>query len=326
MRAMWFASQTRAASLLTGLFIGTNFLLFVHARIAMLDVFMVAFVMIALWMFAGAMRENETGRWRLIICGVGLGCAMASKWNAIPLAMLPGLVFLVARWKAERRRLILSTRGWPVAGISLWEAAIWLGLLPLGIYALAFWPFLFWTVPSGNPAGLIDLHQTMLAMQTQVPEPHPYQSVWWQWAGTQRAIWYLYENVDGAQRGIMLIGNPVTMWFGLIALGWCLWAAWKEQRRDAAALVLLYGVSMALWVVAPKATQFYFHYFLPGMFLSAALALAVEWLWHRGERLVPWALSIGAAGFFIYWFPILTAAPLSGEQSFWWWAWTEGWR
>ena len=40
MRAMWFASCNRAVSLLTGLFAGTNFLLFVHARIAMLDIFM----------------------------------------------------------------------------------------------------------------------------------------------------------------------------------------------------------------------------------------------------------------------------------------------
>ena len=42
--------------------------------------------------------------------------------------------------------------------------------------------------------------------------------------------------------------------------------------------------------------------------------------------LVPWALVLGAAGFFVYWFPILTAAELSNEQAFLWWAWTEGWR
>ncbi|WP_271078279.1 glycosyltransferase family 39 protein [Aurantiacibacter sp. MUD61] len=326
MRAAWFSSQTRAASLLTGLFVGTNFLLFVHARIAMLDVFMVSFLTVALWMFAGAVRENETGRWRLIICGVALGCAMASKWNAIPIAMLPGLTFLAARWKAERRRLILSTRGWPVAGISLWEAAIWLGLLPLAVYAITFWPFLFWTVPSGNPTGLIDLHQNMLGLQTQVLEAHPYQSVWWQWAANSRAIWYLYESIDGAQRGVMLIGNPVTMWFGLIAMGWCAWAGWREKRKDMLALVLLYVVSMALWVVAPKAVQFYFHYFLPGMFISGALALGVERLWQRGERLVPSVIVAGALAFFVYWFPILTAAELGDPQDFLHWAWTEGWR
>ena len=322
MRAAWFSSRTRTASLLTGLFVATNFLLFVHARIAMLDIFMVGFLMLALWMFAGAVRENETGRWRLAICGVALGCAMASKWNAIPLAVLPGLAFLVARWKAERRRLILSTRGWPVAGISLWEAGIWLGLVPLAVYAFSFWPLGF----GADYGGLIGLHREMLALQTQVPEPHPYQSQWWQWVGNGRAIWYLYEPVDGAMRGVMLIGNPVTMWFGLVALGWCAWAGWKERRKDMLALVLLYVASLALWVLAPKAVQFYFHYFLPGMFLSGALALGVERLWQRGERLLPWALTIAATGFFIYWFAILTAAPLENDQEFLRWAWFAGWR
>lgn len=326
MRGAWFASQTRAASLLTGLFVATNFLLFVHARIAMLDVFMVGFVMVALWMFAGAVRENETGRWRLAVCGVALGCAMAVKWNAIPLAVLPGLAFLVARWKAERRRLVLSTRGWPVAGISLWEAAIWLGLLPLAVYAATFWPFLFWTIEVEQAHGFFDLHRLMLDMQTRPPEGHPYQSVWWQWVGNQRAIWYLYEVADGAQRGVMLIGNPVTMWFGLIALGWCVWAGWREKRKDMLALVLLYLVSIALWVVAPKPVQFYFHYFLPAMFLSGALALAVERMWQRGERLVPWAIALGALGFFAWWYPIMTAAPLDDDQAFLRWAWTDGWR
>lgn len=330
MRAMWFATLTqgnaRRVSLLTGLFVGTNFLLFVHARIAMLDVFMVAFVMVAFWMFAGAVRENETGRWRLALCGLALGCAMASKWNAIPIAVLPGLAFFIARWKAERRRLVMSTRGWPVAGISLWEAAIWLGAVPLAMYAASYWPFLFWDVHSGNPTGLIDLHQRMLAMQTQVLEPHPYESVWWQWMANSRVTWYLYEEIDGAWRGVMLIGNPVTSWFGLLAIGWCVWAGWKHRRRDAIALVLMYVMSLGLWFVAPKASQFYFHYFLPGMFVSAALAVAVDWLWERGERLVPWALILGAAGFFVYWFPILTAAALENDQAFLWWAWTQGWR
>ena len=158
---------------------------------------------------------------------------------------------------------------------------MWLGLVPLLVYALTFWPFLYWNLPVSNVEGLISLHREMLALQTQVPQPHPYQSNWWQWVANQRAIWYLYEPVDGAQRGVMLIGNPVTMWFGLIAMGWCAWAGWREKRKDLLALVVLYAASLLLWVVAPKAVQFYFHYFLAGMFVSGALALAVERLWQR---------------------------------------------
>ncbi|MWV28440.1 glycosyltransferase family 39 protein [Aurantiacibacter rhizosphaerae] len=335
MRTMWFASQTRTASLLTGLFVSTNFLLFVHARIAMLDVFMVGFLMLAAWMFAAALRENETARWRLAIAGVALGCAMASKWNAIPLAVLPGLAFLAARWCAGRRRLVLSARGWPIGGMTLWEAGIWLGLVPLLTYAATFWPYLFWQVQSGEVGGLVDIHRQMLSLQTQVPEPHPYQSNWWDWIINRRAIWYLYEPVDGAQRGIMLIGNPVTMLAGLPALAWCAWAGWQSRaggnaqgqvRWDAIALVTVFIASLALWIVAPKAVQFYFHYFLPAMALSGALALGVEHLWKRGNRAIAALVCLGALAAFIYWFPILTAAPLGDPQDFLQWAWTKGWR
>ena len=47
-----------------------------------------SFVLVALWLCAGAVREPETARWRLALAGVALGLSMAAKWNAIPVAAL----------------------------------------------------------------------------------------------------------------------------------------------------------------------------------------------------------------------------------------------
>ncbi|GAA0275944.1 phospholipid carrier-dependent glycosyltransferase [Alteraurantiacibacter aestuarii] len=326
MRAMWFASATRAASVLTGFFLITGFPLLVQARIAMLDIFMAGFMLLALWMCAGAVREHETARWRLAIAGVALGAAMACKWNAIPLAMMPGLAFIIARTWQAKWHFLTSNRGWPIGGMTLWEAAIWLGLVPLAIYALSYWPFLFYAEVSGNPSGLIALHAQMLDLQTQVLKPHPYQSQWWQWASNWRAIWYLYEQADGAQRGVLLIGNPLSSLLALPALAWCAWAGWKDGRRDCMALALLYAVSLGLWIVAPKPVQFYYHYLLPHCFGMAALALATQRLWQRGERLAPAVIVGGSAALFAWFYPILTAAPLDGEMAFLRWAWLPGWR
>lgn len=326
MRAMWFASQSRAASLLTGLFLITGFPLLVQARIAMLDIMMAGFVALALWMCAAALRQPERARWRLAVAGLALGAAMASKWNAIPLAMLPGMAFLVARVWQAKWRFVSATRHWPVPGISLWEAALWLGLLPLATYAASYWPFLLFAEVSGNPSGLIALHLQMLDLQTQLLAPHPYESVWWQWASNSRGIWYLYEEVDGAQRGVLLVGNPISALAMLPALVWCGWAALKNRRGDCGALVALYLVSLGLWILAPKPTQFYYHYLLAHSFGMAALALGVERLWQRGERLVPWAVAGGSAALLGFFYPILTAAPLSDGQDFLRWAWVEGWR
>jgi len=326
MRAMWFTGRARNASLLTGIFVGTNFLLFVHAQIAMLDVFMVGFTMLALWMVAGAFRQNETARWRLPIAGVALGAAMACKWNAVPLAVLPGLTFLALRVKSAGWQFATTRRGQPVGGMTLWEAAVWLGVVPLVIYAASFYPYTWFAQVRGPATGLISFHHYMLELQAHVADPHPYQSVWWQWVGNLRAIWYLYEDIDGAQRGVMLIGNPLTMLAGLPALAWCAWAGLKDQRHDCMGVAVLYLASLALWVVAPKPVQFYFHYFLPAMFLSAALALGTERLWQRGNRLAAAVLVMGAIGLFDYYYPILSAAPLDGAQPFLKWAWFEGWR
>ena len=326
MRAMWFASCTRTASLLTGFFLLTGFVLLVQSRIAMLDVFMVAFVMLALWMCAGAVREAETGRWRLAIAGVALGCAMASKWNAVPLAMAPGIAFFVARLMAGRRRLVLSRRGAPVAGMTLLEAAIWLGAVPLLVYALCFWPALFYERGAVSIGGFLNLQREMIGLQESVKETHPYQSTWWQWVSNWRAIWYLYENIDGAQRGVLLIGNPLSSLALIPALAWCGWAAWTKRRFDCLAVVVLYLAALTLWLVAPKPVQFYYHYVLPHCFGMAALALAMEAMWKAGRRAVPALVVAGTGALFAWFYPILTAAPLDDEMAFLDWAWLESWR
>lgn len=326
MRALWFASCSRFASLAAGVLLGTDFMWFVMSRIAMLDVFMASLVMVALWAFAGALRENETGRRRLALAGVALGLAMAAKWNAAPLAVLPGITFAAVRLRESGWRGLSSGRGAPVAGITIWEAALWLGLVPLAVYALTFVPAMFYAQDPLAPGGLITLHREMIHLQDSVVKPHPYQSVWYQWVADWRAIWFLYENVDGAQRGILLVGNPLTMLIGLVALVWAGVYGFTEGRRDAAALVVLYAVSLGTWIVAAKPVQFYYHYLLPGTFLMAMLALALEALWRSGWRKLTLAVLAGSLALFAGFYPILSAARLESPQSFAHWMWLDSWR
>ena len=335
MRALWHASMDRYACIAFGVLLASGFHLFVHARIAMLDIFMAAFMTLAAWAFAAAVREPETGRWRLAACGVAIGCALGAKWNAIPLAVLPGLAFFAARLSAGRRRLLTSRRGVPVPGVSLIEAFVWLGLVPLGVYALTFLPGYWLGAPlrpsplAGQlfPSGLVELHGEILELQKAVMAPHPYQSTWPQWVTNTRGIWYLYEFADGAQRGVLLIGNPLTMLLGLPALAWCLLTGFATRDWAKIGAVVGYAASLGLWVVAPKPVQFYYHYMMPSVFLLAALALSLSDL--RGVprlRWLGWAVPLGSALFFALFWKVLTAAPLDGRMSFADWTWIAGWR
>jgi len=329
MRALWHASHRRDAVLAYGVLLATGFLLFVHAQIAMLDIFMVAFFLAALWFFAAACRAPGTGRARidLALAGVALGCAIAAKWNAAPLAPALGLIFFAARLHAVGpARLLTAREAAPVRGVSLIEAAGWLGVLPLVVYAVTFWPA--FQVAGGPFEGmdLIGAHLHMLELQQSVKQAHPYQSTWGQWVLNTRAIWYLYEVTDGAQRGVMLIGNPLTMLLGLAGVAWCLFAGLVQRRADALAVALLYLASIGFWIVAAKPIQFYYHYFLPSCFLLAGLALAIEWLKARGIGWAYWLVLAGSVGVFAWFYPILSAAQLSGEQAFNTWMWLSTWR
>lgn len=325
-RAMWFASCSRFAAIAFGLLLASGFSLFVHSRIAMLDIFMVCFFAIALWQLAAAMREPETGRRRLVVAGAALGLSMASKWNAAPLAVIPGLAFLILRAFAGRRRLLMSRRGIPLPGMTLVEASVWLGALPLLVYWLTFAPAYFFTASALEPGGFITLHREIITLQSSVIEPHPYQSNWPDWLLNIRAIWYLYEPVDGAQRGILLIGNPLTMLIGLPAMLWCGWAGIARKRWDALAVFIFFAVSIIFWVAANKPIQFYYHYFLPSCFLLAGLALALDALWHAGNRWIAVGTLAGSLAIFAWFYPILSAAPLDGPQSFNHWMWLDSWR
>ncbi len=334
MRAMWWTTRSPPATLLPGALLATNFTLLVTSRIAMLDAFMLGFAAIALWLCARAVARPEHARRDLALAGVALGASLASKWTAVTVLMLPGLTFAVARMTALRGsplRWLTARDAGPIRGISLAEATLWLGLVPLVVYFATFAPALFFDIGAIPLSDLPALQFRMATLQSSVVQPHPYQSQWWQWVLNLRPIWYLYEQADGAQRGVLLLGNPLTMLAGLPALMFCAWWGLKGcvgpgMRAAMRACVIGYAASLGLWLFADKPIQFYYHYLPPAMFLSVALGLVLAQMWEAGRRWPALAVLVGALGLFAWFYPILTAAELAGEQSFLDYAWLAVWR
>ena len=329
-RLVWWASLRRFAALAAMLLLATSFAWFIQSRIAMLDMIMAGLAVTALWQVAAAVRlPGAKVRLRLALAGVLLGLSLGAKWSVAPVAMLPGLAFLAFRLRDHGRRFLIQSGTRPVPGIALWEAALWLGVVPLVVYWATYLPAFLYPKDPVNPLDPVGWHRHMMTLQDSVTRLHPYRSIWADWVVNWRAVWYLYEPADGAQRGVLLIGNPFSMLAGLPALLWCLWAGLWRRRGDALAFAALYGAALGLWLVTAKPIQFYYHYLLPGTFLMACLALALDAVWTRGGKW-RWAplLSLGAAlGMFVYFYPIISAAPLhEGRQSYAKWMWLDSWR
>jgi hypothetical protein len=219
-RGFWWASLSRQGTVLFGLFLATNFIWFVLSRIAILDMAMAASLALAFWQWALAARKGK--RVHLVLAGLFMGLSMGGKWNGVPLMVFPGLWYAWARWQASagrpapRRALawLAGRQGGPVPGVCLLEAALWLGIWPVLVYFATFTPAMFYKINPLSPWHLIEWQQTMLKLQDSVVKPHRYMSHWYQWMANARPIWFFYEKWDGAQRGVLMIGNPWSMWAG----------------------------------------------------------------------------------------------------------------
>ena len=309
--------NTRAGTM-TALFALAGFTLYIQARIAMLDGFMAALVVLALAAMLWAMRGQgrSVGR-RWLLGAMLLGLAAGVKWVAVPYAALAGLGFALARAPGR----------WP--GLSLWGAGWRLAAGFLSAYFATFAPAFFYRQEPLTPAALLPFQLEMLRQQMQVLPHHVYQSAWWSWPLDIRPIWYLYEPADGAQRGVLMIGNPAVMWGGLVAVAACLWG-WFQRRRQPGAAALggvaaLWLAGWGMWALIPKSLGFFYYYYLPSLWLPLAIVGAFERLGQGRWRYWDEAYLALCGGLFVYFFPILSAAELSGPSAFQAWMWFRTW-
>ena len=303
--------RMRAASIaaLLALF---GFTLYVQARIAMLDTFMLAFLLPGIVLLAGSVRDGSVVRWS---AGAALlGLATACKWAAAPYVAAAGITFLLMRRGRPDR--------WP--GLSPVRALALLGGVSVTAYFLTFLPAFFYAVEPLTWRTLLPFQWDMYQRQTQVLPPHTYQSNWWTWPLLIRPIWYLYEPVEGVQRGIILLGNPAVMWPGLAAV-FALYLGWvRTGSARLLAPAVLWTMSVGIFAIIPKSLGFYYYYYPSSVFLAVVIAVALDhWRttigkWDEAYLLLVLALTL-------YFLPVLSAEPLAHAGAFKRWTWFASW-
>lgn len=304
---------TRPA-LFAALFAMLGQLVFIQARIGMLDVFMGALLVWAGVTFLCAMQSDSRRRAArfLLACATCFGAAVAVKWAVAPYVALAGIAFLWLR------------RGQRFGGIGWFLGLAILGAVSIFTYFLTFAPAFFYATDPLTLAKLIPFQLEMLKLQTQILTPHNYQSNWWTWPLMIRPIWYFYEPDQGVMRGVLLIGNPAIMWGGLVAVAACWWAGLREKAQVPLTVAMLWTFSLGIWAVIPKSLGFYYYYYLPSIILCVALAVAFHHYAARVKRNDEWYLVL-CVGLFAYFYPILAALALPGSRGFERWMWFPSW-
>ncbi|MFC8716984.1 dolichyl-phosphate-mannose--protein mannosyltransferase [Kitasatospora sp. NPDC057198] len=234
--------------------------------------------------------------WRLT-AGVLLGAACAVKWTGAPaLAVFTVLVLL---WDRAGRRAAGARHPWrSMLRRDLWPAAVSMPLAALAAYLLSWSGWLatdggydrHWADGRGGafgwvPAPLRSLwhyHSEIWHFNTNLHDPHTYQSNPWSWLIQGRPVSMYWEQLKAGEKGctapdgcasqILALGTPFLWWTACFALAYALYR-WFFRRdwRSGAILAAVAAVYLP-WFRYQERTVFSFYMVVLTPFLCLAVA------------------------------------------------------
>ncbi|MBS1961458.1 MAG: glycosyltransferase family 39 protein [Bdellovibrionales bacterium] len=290
-----------------------NQLLYVQSRIAMLDTFMMGFLSWSLWSLVKALDEDTYNAKHVFRAGLFMGLSVACKWfSLVPWTMGGGLLLLQAVRFRSRERFI--------------DILVYWIAVPLVAYYVTFLPYLLVSRDPGYTLWelLTDFQTRMLDGQKRVVNSHPYMSQFWDWIVMRRPIWYAFDKEGSQQetvRGVLLLGNPVIMWGGLVAIAGVTVEAIRRKSWRAFLIAYFYFGFAFCWIAIPRKIAFYYYYYPAGMILGLAFTY---WMLKIRQKWMPFVVLGVVAGFFVYFFPILAALPIP-SNGFMQWMWFQSW-
>ena len=291
-----FAGQ--GAAVAAALLAFFNQMLFVQSRIAMLDIFALAFGLFATAAFMFGYRKPRP-HLLFALSGLGFGLSVACKWSGLfPLAAGIAVVAAVRLLQGWRTHFADGNADdwyrpglWP--GFRCWHFAVCFVLVPGTVYLCTFIPLYGWSLPD-----ILEAQRKIFSDNTTTAiADHPYMSAWPSWPLLARPVWYLFEKVgDDRFQAVLLLGNPLLLWPALAALAVCLHDWIVARRTDAFLILAFYLGPWIAWAMLTRKISF-LYYYLP----SATVAgLALVYVLRRGNspRWLLWAfVAIAGAGF-----------------------------
>jgi dolichyl-phosphate-mannose--protein O-mannosyl transferase len=271
-------------------------LLLTQSRIAMNDIYVTFFMVMALgWYWQANQSKKPTGK-ELWISGVFTGLAVATKWSGLFVIFIVGLWELgkiISERKIYWRRMIVNVLAF--------------GLVPIMIYLGSFGQFF---LQRHTWKQFVELHKQIWWYQTHLQATHTYQSRPKQWVLDLRPVWF-YVSYQGDKIGnIYALSNPIISWVGIGAMVVALYRGIVERKKKWLYLFSCYLGLWFPWVWSPR-IMFYYHYTPAIPFLSIGIAgLVTEW-WQKKE----WRwLALGLVGLifvvFVYFYPHWTGIEL----------------
>jgi dolichyl-phosphate-mannose-protein mannosyltransferase len=208
-------------------------LTFIQASVAMLDVYYVAFMMLAFWLFVDM---------KYVLSGVGIGLSSLSKLTGVFAFPVIGFYWLMER-KTKFMHIFVT--------VVIAMASILVITVPIDYLA---------TGKLENPVSRIFSMVNVTKSMTFAQYFHPYLSRPWEWVLRYQPMPYWYEP------GYIAAVNPFVWVFIIPSIGYLGYLAWKRNKAG------LFGVSwfagtFLLWIPLSLITNriSFLYYFYPSV-------------------------------------------------------------
>jgi dolichyl-phosphate-mannose--protein O-mannosyl transferase len=241
----------------------------VMSRTALLDIFLMFFLQLALYAIISQ---------RHWLAGLAFGLALACKWSGIYelVAFIPVVIFMAIRARSSVRTYFIRALQYLV--------------LPFAVYLASWTGWLLSQKGYDRHAhlnrflALITYHFDILNFHKNLTTAHPYSANPWNWLIQSRPTAFFYQEQSGCgaskcAQEVLGIGTPILWWIGCVAI-LVLTGSWLARRQWRSGFILLALSSEYLpWFFIQKRTMFNFYAiaFAPAMVL-AIVALADRWL------------------------------------------------
>jgi dolichyl-phosphate-mannose--protein O-mannosyl transferase len=293
--ALFAAQGPAVASALLAFF---NQMVFVQSRIAMLDIFALAFGLFAIAAFMHGFRKQRPHIW-FALAGLAFGLSIACKWSGLFALAICIVIVTVIRLMQSWRTLFADGNAddwyrpdlWP--DFRYYHFAACFVLIPGTVYLATFIPLYGLSL-----SDIVEAQRRIFSDNTTTAiAGHTYMSAWPSWPFLVRPVWYLFDKIgDDRIAAVVFLGNPLILWPALPALGICL-RDWIVTRRVDAFLILsfYFGPYLA-WAMLPRTLGF-LYYYLPS---ATVASLTLVYVLRRGNspRWPLWAfVAIAFAGF-----------------------------
>ena len=233
------------------LLIVANGFWFVLGRVAMLAIFELAFEAAGVWVFIVAMQEAAQDltkglRW-FAVSGALFGLSIGSRWcGVVGFAVCLAYGLFYCRPFAKRAAVMATTA--------------------ISVYFVSWIPLI--VREHRTPRYILTANQFIFDFHRYAKgDPHLGEA-WWSWI-------FRSQPQESLSR---LLGNPVIGILGLAAVGVLLC-----QRKPL--LPALYIAHVAQWAIGVKPLTFYYYYFEAFVWLTVALAVAMQGITVRKVRL-----------------------------------------